>query len=112
MKLLSYILESAKQCVLQSRPLIRPLVYLWPDDPQAVLCEDEFLLGDDLLAAPLLKENAAEREVYLPEGQWIDFFTRKAYMGRQIITAGGNGKLPVFIRPENRFLLEISVDEI
>jgi 5-enolpyruvylshikimate-3-phosphate synthase len=45
-----------------------------------------------MMIAPLLEESAEDRTVYLPEGQWIDFFTRKKYDGRQRIRAGGNRK--------------------
>lgn len=50
------------------------------------------------LVAPLLEENAVSREVYLPEGMWFDFFDGTGYVGGQTITAGKDGKLPVFIR--------------
>ena len=58
--------------------MMRPLVYQWPEDPLVWDCEDEFLLGDSLLVAPLLEENAEKRAVYLPEGQWIGLFDRRA----------------------------------
>ena len=61
-------------------------------------CQDEYLLGDDLLVAPLLEENAVSREVYLPQGEWFDFFDGTRYDGNQSLTAGKNGKLPVFTR--------------
>ena len=61
-------------------------------------CQDAYLLGDDLLVAPLLEENAVSREVYLPQGMWFDFFDGTGYAGGQTITAGKNGKLPVFTR--------------
>ena len=78
--------------------MMRPLVYEWPADKMAIHCQDEYLLGDDLLVAPLLEENAVSRRVYLLEGPWFDFFDGKAHQGGQTITAGGNGKLPVFTR--------------
>ena len=93
-----YLWEMAQKCVTESKPMMRPLVYEWPADPFAIDCQDEYLLGDDLLVAPLLEENAQRRKVYLPEGTWFDFFDGKAHQGGQTITAGGNGKLPVFTR--------------
>lgn len=97
-KLRPYLWETAHKCVTESKPMLRPLVYEWPTDKLAINCQDEYLLGDDLLVAPLLEENAQRRKVYLPEGTWFDFFDGKEYGGGQIITAGGNGKLPVFTR--------------
>ena len=91
--------------------MMRPLVYEWPDDPSAVDCEDEYLFGDGLLVAPLLEENAESRAVYLPTGQWIELFTRKKLDGRQIVHAGGNGKLPVFVRADCEDLLKLEIDD-
>lgn len=108
-KLRPYIWQTAQKSAEESRPLMRPLVYEWPDDPNAIDCEDEYLFGDALLVAPLLEENAEDRTVYLPDGQWIDFFTRKKYDGRRSIRAGGNGKLPVFVRAGCEALLKINL---
>ena len=99
-----YLWKTAQDCVRNSKPFMRPLIYEWPNDISAVNCQDEYLLGDDLLIAPLLEENAISREVYLPEGMWFDFFDGTEYTGNQTVTAGKDGKLPVFTR--NGFELE------
>ena len=99
-----YLWKTAQNCVRDSKPFMRPLIYEWPNDTNAVNCQDEYLLGDDLLIAPLLEENATTRDVYLPDGVWFDFFDGTEYTGNQTITAGKNGKLPVFTR--NGFELE------
>lgn len=104
-KLRPYLWKTAQECVRNSKPFMRPLVYEWPNDMNAINCEDAYLLGDDLLVAPLLQENAASREVYLPEGTWSDFFDGTQYTGGQRIIAGKNGKLPVFAR--NGFELKL-----
>ncbi len=93
-----YLWKTAQDCVRDSRLFMRPLIYECPNDVNVVNCQDEYLLGDDLLVAPLLEENATSREVYLPEGVWFDFFDGTEYSGNQTITAGKNGKLPVFTR--------------
>lgn len=99
-----YLWKTAQACVRNSKPFMRPLIYEWPNDVNAVNCQNEYLLGDDLLVAPLLEENATTREVYLPDGVWFDFFDGTEYSGNQTITAGKDGKLPVFTR--NGFELE------
>lgn len=103
-KLRPYLWETAQACVRDSKPFMRPLVYEWPGDAAAVNCQDEYLLGDDLLVAPLLEENGESRAVYLPQGVWHDFFDGTEYQGGQTIAAGGSGRLPVFTR--NGFQLE------
>lgn len=60
---------------------MRPLVYEWPESSEAVQCEDEYLLGESLLVAPLLEENASKRDVWLPDGEWYGFFSHKKYSG-------------------------------
>lgn len=97
-KIRPYLWRTANECVEQSKPMMRPLIYEWPEDKNVVDCQDEYLLGDAILVAPLLEEDAVSREVYLPEGIWYDFFEGTEYQGNQRITAGGNGKLPVFTR--------------
>jgi alpha-glucosidase len=80
-------------------PAFRPLLLEYPDDPATYERDDEFLFGSDLLVAPALREPATERDVYLPAGDWYDFWTGKRY-------DGGKGmkvpltldKIPVFVR--------------
>ena len=97
-RLRPYLWETAQACVAGNMPMMRPLAFLWPEDEAALACEDEYMLGDALLAAPLLEENAESRQVYLPEGEWIGFFDRKPYQGKQMICTDCDGKIPVFIR--------------
>lgn len=93
-----YLWMTARDCAARSRPMMRPLVYDWPDDPPAAAADDEFLLGDCLLVAPLLEENAESRPVYLPRGQWIGLFDQTWYEGGRKAAAGGGLRLPVFLR--------------
>ena len=104
-KLRPYLWRTAQKCVRDSKPIMRPLVYEWPDDPNATDCADEYLLGEDILVAPLLEENAERRSVYLPSGIWYGLFDGIEYQGEQTVTAGEDGKLPVFTR--NGFRLEV-----
>ena len=96
--LLPYLLETARDCAAQGRPMLRPLVYYWPEDEAALDCEDEFLLGHDLLVAPLLDEGARGRSVYLPSGQWRDLFTGELHEGPKVLDTGETGRIAVFTR--------------
>lgn len=98
MNLQPYLTATAFRCVADSVPMMRPLVYEWPQDKAASKAEDEFLLGDAVLVAPLLEENQITREVYLPEGKWYAFFTGECYQGCQTISTTEATKFPVFIR--------------
>lgn len=97
MNLLPYLYSTALDCTAQGTPMMRPLVYNWHDDADAVAVEDEFMLGDSLLVAPLLQENTMDRSLYLPQGQWYSLFSHTCYSGRRSIRFVEEGRLPVFI---------------
>ncbi len=70
-RLLPYLVTLAHQASETSAPIIRPLAWLTPDDANCVACDNEFLLGNDMLVAPVLEAGAVERHVLLPPGTWF-----------------------------------------
>ena len=62
-------------------PLLRPLLWAFHDDPRAAATEDQVLLGDALLAAPVMHPDARRRAVYLPAGRWYDWWTGASTTG-------------------------------
>ena len=74
-------------------PLMRALLLRDPRDARGAGRDDEFLLGDDLLAAPVLSEGARNRPLYLPRGRWLDGRTALTYDG------AGDGGLHVGTGP-------------
>lgn len=98
MNLLPYIYSTAMDCEDDYRPMIRPLVYVWPGDPDARAAEDQFMLGDSLMVAPFMEEDARERMVYFPEGGWYNLFSEAYFHGGSHVTVGGDGQIPVFLR--------------
>jgi alpha-D-xyloside xylohydrolase len=97
MNLLPYLYSTAADCVRENCPMMRPLVYDFPKEPVQTI-EDEFLLGESLLVAPLLDENAQSRSVYLPRGRWYNLFTGKRQEGGQVAFVNSPKRLPVYIR--------------
>ena len=81
-RLLPYIYAQAKISSAHGWPLLRPLFFAYPHDPTAWLIEDAYLLGNDLLVAPLMEETTG-RDVYLPAGTWVDYQTGARYAGGQ-----------------------------
>jgi len=78
---------------------MRPLVLEFPDDPRVLNLSDEYFFGPDILIAPVLDEGATERDVYLPAGVWIDFWTDTGYTGPRSLTVPAPlERLPLFIR--------------
>lgn len=67
-------------------PPVRALVIDYPHDVKTWTIDDQYMFGEDMLVAPVFA-GQKERPVYLPEGQWFDFWTGSKYAGAQIITA-------------------------
>jgi alpha-D-xyloside xylohydrolase len=82
-QLMPYILKTAKECVDRSVPFIRPLVLEHDNDPAVYQIYDEYYFGSDIIIAPVFGGDGACREVYLPEGEWVDLFTEELFAGRQ-----------------------------
>ena len=66
-------------------PIIRSMEYQFPGCGYERL-HTQFMLGDDILAAPVVDKGARTKEVFLPEGRWIDQNTGKTYEGKSKIT--------------------------
>ena len=78
-RLMPYIYEQAKLSANAGLPMQRALLLEYPDDPGAWLIEDEYLLGESMLVAPMLEEGVG-RDVYLPgKDRWVDYQTGKTY---------------------------------
>ena len=71
------------------------------DEEKAFTEKTEYLLGRDLLVAPVLTQGASGRKVYLPDDRWVHLFTGKEYGGGEFEIDAPIGKPPVFIRKES-----------
>ncbi|KAK3103579.1 hypothetical protein FSP39_020324 [Pinctada imbricata] len=63
-------IDNMKKEILSGSPIIRPIWWNDPLDSEALKIEDEFLIGDDILVAPVLCEGVTSRKVYFPDGLW------------------------------------------
>ncbi|RMH57047.1 MAG: alpha-glucosidase [Candidatus Hydrogenedentota bacterium] len=98
-RLLPYLYTVAEEACRTGIPVLRPLCLEYPDDEKCAEIEDEFLLGNDLLVAPALKKNQKWRRVYLPEGQWEDFWSGSRYLGQKSIRVDTPlESIPLFLR--------------
>ena len=96
--LIPYIYSLIEQAHETGAPIMRPMPLECPDDQVCWDIYDQYFLGDSLLVAPVLK-NTRERKLYLPEGEWVDFWTREPACGPKWInyTVPLN-IIPVFVR--------------
>ena len=80
-------------------PAMRPLMLEFPQDQNTWSLEDEFMFGRDLLIAPVLREGDRVRDVYLPKGDWFDFWTGKRHEGGKPFTVPVKiESTPIFVR--------------
>lgn len=81
-------------------PIMRTLFFEFPKDANAWGVDNTYMLGSDILVAPIMYADATNREVYLPENEnWIELFTGKVYKGGQTIKADAEiNIIPVFIK--------------
>jgi len=87
----------ADEAAVTSAPMMRALCLVFPEDPGSRGIADAFMLGDTLLAAPIVTEGATSRDVYLPPGTWFDVWTGSSLEGGRIVTVDGPiGSPPLF----------------
>ena len=72
-KLFPYSYTYARQAFDAGLPLMRAMVLEYQDDPETFNLNSQFMLGRELLVAPVMEQGATSKKIYLPEGVWIDF---------------------------------------
>jgi len=99
-KLFPYIYTYAREAHDTGIPLMRALLLEYPDDLEAFKLNGQFLFGKELLIAPVLEKGAVTKNVYLPEGEWINYNDGKTiYPGQQWITVDAPlNVIPIFVK--------------
>lgn len=80
-RLLPYIYSEASRVTTEGYTLMRPLIFDFPDDTDALKQDNEYMFGQSLLVCPVTEKGVSQWRVYLPEneGGWYDFRTGKKY---------------------------------
>jgi alpha-glucosidase (family GH31 glycosyl hydrolase) len=98
-RLLPYLYSAVRECTQSGIPVMRALWLHYPDDPKAVACGDQYLWGKNILVAPVLEKGATSRRVYLPHGDWFDFWSgEKIKGGGEIVRPVDLETIPLFLR--------------
>ena len=98
-RLLPHILTLAHEATVSGAPIARPLAWVAPMHAASLACDDQFLLGDDLLVAPVLEEGATSRTIQLPPGEWFAWESGDLHPGDQRLTIPVTlASLPLYMR--------------
>ena len=100
-RLAPYLQRAAQQAHVSGTPVMRAMVLEFPDDPAAATLDRQYLLGDDLLVAPVFSEDGTV-EFYVPEGTWTNVLTGDQLTGpRWVRETHGFATLPLLARPDS-----------
>ena len=98
-QLLPYLYTMFWNYVNDGVPMLKPLVYYDQADIQTHYRTDEFLFGNQMLICPILEPNAQGRRMYLPKGNWINYWTNEVLEGsREFWVATDYDQIPIFIK--------------
>lgn len=98
-RMLPYLYSLFHSSTMDGLPIMRPLVLEYPDDSRTFQLADQFLLGANVLVAPVCRPGREVRTVYLPDRIWYDFWTGTRYTGGQHVMANAPlDTLPLYVK--------------
>jgi alpha-glucosidase/alpha-D-xyloside xylohydrolase len=98
-RLLPYTYSAVREGHETGLPVMRALWLHFPDDPSATACGDQYLWGRDILVAPVTEKGATSRHLYLPKGEWYDFWTEERVAGgREVTREVDLATMPLYVR--------------
>ncbi|XP_063802161.1 myogenesis-regulating glycosidase [Pseudophryne corroboree] len=96
------LIKYAEEWLSSGNPIYRPVWWLSPDDPTAFTIDNEFLIGDEMLIAPITDKGCTQRDIFLPgrDNQWMDTNTLQVFDGGTMIQNYNCSlqEIPVFIK--------------
>jgi alpha-D-xyloside xylohydrolase len=112
MRFIPYLYTAFNEYHSSGKPPIRALVLDWPADAKARQIDDEFMFGDSILVAPMFG-GETNRTVYLPSGNWFDFWTHAKITGENTINVTNSvDQIPLFVKGDTLLPLAEPVEFI
>jgi alpha-glucosidase/alpha-D-xyloside xylohydrolase len=97
-QLLPYNYSLAFEATEKGLPFMRPL-WLYYSDQEVMNIQDQYLWGKDIMVAPVTLKNATTRSLYLPKGEWYDFWTSEMITGgKEIVREVDLVTMPIYVR--------------
>ncbi|WP_417887935.1 glycoside hydrolase family 31 protein [Zunongwangia sp.] len=97
--LIPYIYSTAYQNHKTGMPLMRALVLDYQEDPNVYEITDQYLFGESMMICPVVTKGAKTRVVYLPEGEWTNYWTGETFKGKQYLNVlCPIEEMPIFIK--------------
>lgn len=98
-RLIPYIVRQSEITVRSGMPVLRAMLLHYPDDRTCRQIDDQYFFGEDMLVAPVMNAEAI-RDIYLPEGTWIHFFTGEIFEGSRWLkrVKVPLDEIPVFVK--------------
>ncbi len=98
-RLIPYLYSLFDECHRTGAPILRPLLFAYPDDATTYNADDEFLLGDALLVAPIARPGVEHRVVYLPRGAWFHYWSGQRFDGpAHVLARAPLGEPAIYLR--------------
>jgi alpha-glucosidase len=120
-QLLPYLYTMFWQYIEEGVPMLKPLVYYDQEDIQTHYRNDEFIFGNQILVCPILEPNAVGRRMYIPRGEWYNYWTNEFSIGgREVWVDTKFDEIPVFVKagaiipkyPVQQYVGELEFDEL
>lgn len=120
-QLLPYLYTMFWQYIEEGIPMLKPLVYYDQEDIQTHYRNDEFVFGNQILVCPILEPNALGRRMYIPRGQWYNYWTNETVNGgKEIWVDTKFDEIPIFVKagaiipkyPVQQYVGELEFEEL
>ena len=98
-QLIPYILEQSQKATKTGFPVLRALILHHPNDKTCRQIDDQYYFGDNMLVAPVMNSENT-RDIYLPEGTWVHFFSKEVFEGERWLknVEVPLDEMPVFVK--------------
>ncbi len=97
-QLLPYFYDLFYEAEQKGLPIMRPLVLHYENDNNVQNLNDQFMVGESMIVAPVVCQGQTMRMVYLPEGNWYDFWTRTTYSGGYFLKEAPLDTCPIYVK--------------